>query len=37
MTAAMPFDQAVHELAILVRSQGGSAESAWGMPGEGPL
>jgi glycerol-3-phosphate dehydrogenase (NAD(P)+) len=36
-SAAMLFDQSVRELAILVRSQGGSAESVWGMPGVGDL
>ncbi len=35
--AAVIFDQAVHELMVLVDALGGTAESVWGMPGVGDL
>jgi glycerol-3-phosphate dehydrogenase (NAD(P)+) len=35
--AAVIFDQAVHELMVLVDALGGGAESVWGMPGVGDL
>jgi glycerol-3-phosphate dehydrogenase (NAD(P)+) len=35
--AANIFDQAVHEMMLLIRALGGTTESIWGMPGVGDL